>query len=219
MRPHLPPDFERRLAEAGGKNRYGGPNFRLGWSRDEKFRAGGVWPLDKYAGYRSVHTVTCTPHPPSVGYWMLMQWKPPEFYGGEPLYDFLHRDEETGLNTLGPYPHRGRYEIVARLNWTYMDEGRMTIEPWPINSIILRRLIPMVKMLMGESAAQKKKRNQMDTARAEKRKRDAVDAVMNEARSIHLLPSQIEDRIRLLEKQWSEYIKSGKRIQPGFARV
>lgn len=221
MRPHLPRRFERRLAEAGGRNRYGQPNFRLGWSRDERFRAGGVWPHDKYAGYRQVFTVTATPEPPAVGYWMLMMWRAPETFGGEALYNYLHRDEETGICTLGPYPHRGRYEIVARLNWTIMDQGTMKIEPWPLNSVIVERLIPICKQLLHESRDDKRKRQQMDIARAEKKQQQAVDAVVNEAKAAvkNLLPSQIEDRIRLLERQWSQQLKSGRRIDPGFARI
>lgn len=219
MRPYLPPEFEERLASAGGRNRYGQPNFRLGWSRDERFRAGGVWPHDKYAGYRNVFTVTCTPEPPASGYWMLMMWRGPEYYGGEAMYDYLHRDEQTGLCTLGPYPHRGRYEIVARLNWTYLDEGNMKIEPWPINSVIIERLVPICRKFLQESIAEKKQRSEMDRARTEQKRKAALDSMMHESRQRNLLPSQIEDRIRLMEKQWDEYIKRGKKAPSGFARI
>lgn len=210
-----PAHFQERVTRAGGLNRYGQPNFRLAWSQDEKFRAGGVWPHDHYAGYRNVYAANCAPVPPKDGYWMLMEWDGPETFGGEAMYFFLHRDETTGLCSLGPYPHKGRYKVAVKLIWTTVDDGVMTIEPWALNSRVVDMIIPVVLAGRKDSVERRRKFADAERQQTERKLSAQVEAVMKDAKRPLLLPSKIDDRIRLMEKQWVEFLRNPT-LRPGF---
>lgn len=214
-----PQHFQDRVTRAGGNNRYGGPNFRIAWSRTETFRAGGVWPHDHFAGYREVYAANCSPVPPKQGYWMLMEWKAPEDFGGEAVYRFLHRDDETGLCLTGPYPSRGRYEKAVPLIDTAFDNGKMILYPWPLNSRIVDRIIPLIKDAKTHSVRRRREFAAAEKAQVEKKLERNIEAVMKESKRPLLLPSQIDDRIRLLERQWSEWMKRPKFKQTGFQQA
>ena len=51
--------------------------------------------------------------------------------------------------------------------------------------------------------------------REEKEKDRKIDEI-NRDRKRNLLPSQIDDRVRLIQKQMSEMLKTFGRVQPGF---
>lgn len=218
MRAICPKAFQDRVTRAGGMNRYGEPNFRLAWSQTETQRAGGVWGYDHYAGYREVYLANGSVYPPKHGYWMLMEWDGPETFGGEAQYFFLHRDETTGLCTLGPYPHRGRYKIAVKLIWTTFDEGEMHIDPWPLNSSIVDMIIPVIMAGRKDSVERRKQFAAAEKIRSERKIDTAIEAARKDAKR-SLLPSQIEDRIRLMEPQWVKYLKSPKRLTQGIHQV
>ena len=213
-----PAEFQERITRAGGLNRYGEPNFKLVWSRSYTHRAGGVWTHDRYAGYREVYIANGSPIPPRDGYWILLEWTPPEQYVSETAWFFLHRDETTGLCSLGPFPHRGRYEIAVKLIWSSIDDGKLTIQPWTLNSAIVDRIIPVILAGRKDSIIRRREFAAAEKVRAERKAESAIEAVIHNAKR-KLLPSQIEDRIRLLEKQWSEYLANPVRFQRGIQQV
>jgi hypothetical protein len=219
VRNVCPPAFQQRIARAGGLNRYGGPNYRLAWSQAETQRAGGVWVHDRYAGYREVYVANGSPFPPRHGYWILMEWVPPEDFNGEAAYFFLHRDETTGLCTLGPYPHRGRYQIAVKLIWTTVDDGVMQIEPWPLNSAVIDMVIPVIMAGKRDSVQRRKQFAAAEKIRAERKMDAAIESLMNDAKRPLLLPGKIEDRIRLMEKQWSEYLAKQPKINRSVQQI
>lgn len=215
----VPGYMAERINRAGGLNRYGEPNFMLAWSQAEKIRSGGVWPQDHYAGYRDVYVANGSPYPPQDGYWMLMEWDPPEMFGSETLWWYLHRDETTGLAMLGPYPHKGRYKIALKLIWTSIDEGVMTIEPMALNSSLVDMIIPVVIAGRKDSPQRRKAFAVAEKAMAERRLNSSIESLMNSAKRPLLLPSQIDDRIRLMEKQWSSFLKNPRKLNRGIQMI
>jgi hypothetical protein len=219
MRPACPAEYQERITRAGGLNRYGEPNFKLAWSQSETQLAGGVWPHERYVGYRELFVATWSPYQPRQGYWMLMEWTSPEQYQGETFYHFINRDEATGLCVLGPYPHRGRYQIAVKLIWTTIDDGKMIIEPWSLNSTVIDRLMPVIMAGKRDSPQRRRQFAQTQRAQAQRKLDSAIDAVMNDAKRPLLLPSQIDDRIRLMEKQWAGYLKNKPAANRGFQQL
>src|SRR5476651_1623604 len=114
-----PQEFQDRLNEVGGLNRYDEPNFIIRWAQGGEdecyYRAGGAWHVEglpSFVGYRDLLVGGGTPS------WMLMQWQAPELYSTPELYYMQNKDEETGLQTLGEYPYSGRYTMLYNLRWT-----------------------------------------------------------------------------------------------------
>jgi hypothetical protein len=219
VNPVCPKQYQDRITRAGGVNRYGDPNFKLVWSQSETHRAGGVWPHDRYAGYREVYLANGSPYPPRQGYWLLLEWTPPEQYGSEAAYYFLHRDETTGLCSLGPYPHRGRYEVAVKLIWTSFEDNRLVIEPWPLNSTVIDRIIPVILAGRSDSVQRRKEFAEAERVRTERKMESQIESLMNDAKRPLVLPSQIDDRIRLMEKQWADYLKKKPAIQRGVQQI
>ena len=89
-----PRDVERRVARAGGLNRFGDPNFRVVW--------GGA-RLDALGFQRYAYS------PALLERWIIEVWRPPEAYGSR-------REWNESERSLGPFPSRGDYEILAALN-------------------------------------------------------------------------------------------------------
>ncbi len=210
--------FQRRVTRAGGKNRYGEPNYRLAWSQSETMRAGGVWPADRYIGYREVYVANGSPYPPRQGYWMLMEWKAPEDFGGEDQYFFLHRSDDTGLCTLGSYPHRGRYEVATKLIWSFFDNGRLLIEPWPLNSSVIDMILPTIVRAKKDSVKKRREFAAAERVRAERKLDAGIEALRKDAKRPLLLPEKIDDRIRLMEKQWAAFL-SNPTLRRGFQQA
>ncbi len=89
----VPRDVVRRVTRAGGLNRFGQPNFRVVW--------GGA-RIDPLGFQRYAYA----PH--LLERWIVELWRPPEAYGSRREWN---RNEET----LGPFPSRGEYELLASL--------------------------------------------------------------------------------------------------------
>jgi hypothetical protein len=220
MNCRCPEHFQERIARAGGRNRYGGANFKLAWSQTETMRAGGVWGEDKFAGYRNVFLANGSPYPPKHGYWMLLEWDGPETFGGEALWFYIHRDETTGLCSLGPYPHKGRYKIAVKLIWTTFGDGKMDIDPWPLNSAIVNFVIPVILKARKDSIQRRRQVAASDKAVAERKLDTALDALMKDSKRPMLLPSKIDDRIRLMEGQWGEWLRGHRpQLHRGFQQA
>lgn len=137
-----PPDYQGRITAAGGVNRYGEPNFKLVWGEAHKSRAGGYWEKEGGAiGYRDVY-LTDSPC------WLLLEWHSPEEYGTPISYYIENYDEGTGLQTLGEYPYKGRYEVLFTLRDTTMVNGKLVVNNMPLNAMLIDTVIPL--MIMGK---------------------------------------------------------------------
>src|SRR5690349_21586913 len=118
-----PEDFQDRLNQIGGFNRYDEPCFLVVWGQgghpECTYRAGGVWSVDEqyFHGYRDLLKTSGEPC------WSLLQWHDALEYGTPESYYVNNYDEGTGLQILGEYPYSGRYEILFNLRHKEMIPG------------------------------------------------------------------------------------------------
>jgi len=214
-RRECPEDYQRRLADAVGLNRHGSPNFKIAWGQTETFTAGGVWPHDHFFGYRQLMLSNASPSGRGQPCWMILEWHPPEDYGTDAEYYFHNRDDSTGLQTLGEYPYRGRYEVAFKLTSTEFRDGRLQVKHYHLDGMILDVLIPAIvegqRMTMKQRLRMLKQKEERD----EKAFDDRVDQIFANRKRNHL-PSQIDERVRLIQRQMGEMLKTFGRVQPGF---
>lgn len=144
----------------------------------------------------------------------VMEYRP--YVPGSPeMYYFQNRDDATGLQTLGEYPYKGRYEVAFKLVSQEFRDGKLWIVNYHLDGMVLDILIPAIvecqRMTMKE-------RLRAVRLMEEKRDRDMdrqIDAIYNDRRK-HVLPSVIADRERLIQKQMSYFLTKFGRVQPGF---
>ena len=73
---------------------------------------------------------------------MILEWHPPSDYETPGIYYFRNRDELTGLQILGEYPYRGRYEVAYKLSSAEYRNGRMEVQYYHLDGMVLDILIP-----------------------------------------------------------------------------
>lgn len=152
-RNRCPDEFQARITEIGGLNRYDEPNFRLIWGQTETYRAGGQWAGNgqvTFKGYRDLLIGMGEPC------WILQEWQAPEKYGTPESYYVFNFDDETGLQTLGEYPYSGRYETVLPLLWKGLVNGRLVIEHMRLSSLLIDLIVPIMIESAQLSAARKR---------------------------------------------------------------
>ena len=142
----VPEEFQERLNDVGGLNRYDEPNFLVVWGQGGDYRglyrAGGAWEVEgipSYIGYRwnlIGGGQSC---------WCLLQWHSPEEYGTPEFYYVQNWDENTGLQTLGEFPYSGRYQLLYSLNYVERRGDVLHTEIMPLNSYLLDTIIPVIK--------------------------------------------------------------------------
>lgn len=209
-----PESFQARLTQAVGVNQYGEPLYKIAWGQTETYTAGGVWPHDHFFGYRQLMLSNSSPSGRGMPCWMILEWHPPEDYDTDAVYYFRNRDETTGLQTLGEYPYRGRYEVAFRLISHEFHDGRMLIVPYHLDGVILDALIPVI--VEGRRMSMKERLRKIREWE-EKKEQDLdnkVDAIYRDSKR-RLLPSQVEDRVRLIQGQMSHYLRNFGRPAPG----
>ena len=217
-RRRCPEAYREMLTRHVGVNRYGEPNFRIEWGQTFTYTAGGLWPKphgDGYFGYRQLPLANSSFSGRGLPCWMILEWHPPEDYGSAAGYYYDNRDDLTGLQSLGEYPWKGRYEIAYRLHSQEFRSGRLEVVNYHLDGWILDMLIPAI--LEGQKMDTKRRLRML--READERQEAAQDKKLDDA--IHasrrkLLPSQIDDRVRLIQRQMSEMLKTFGRIQPGF---
>ena len=114
---HEPPKWlNERLAQVGGRNLYGQPNFRVVWGWSRLAWMGGKWEDRNAAGnlIRAVIEYRREPKYVPFNRWHLERWLPPEHYGSPELWqrDFTEVIDGISVQMLGPFPGCGEYEHV-----------------------------------------------------------------------------------------------------------
>jgi hypothetical protein len=110
----------RRLQIAGGRNRYGEPNYRAVWGWNRLGFIGGRWEdRDPQTGelLREVVELRREPKYHAVNRWHIERWCPPEMYGSPEDWraQTLEIEGAQAIPALGPYPSRGEYELAFTL--------------------------------------------------------------------------------------------------------
>lgn len=109
-----PPEVRTRVADAGGLNRLGGPNFRVVWGGARLTLIGGLWTDRDEHGNMIRESVELREVPKylPLDRWHVERWVPPEVYGSPE--EWYRQTAEVGKGirclALGPYPSRGEYE-------------------------------------------------------------------------------------------------------------
>jgi hypothetical protein len=164
-----PADVAERLRLVGGTNRFGEPMFRLVWGYDRIVPITGEWQefeqfvatlTDKIGdpekgippGFSQQRLITRlkssvieTRHVPKYmpgNCWHLEMWRPPEEYGSPENWGKLG-EEVIGtmtVDTAGPYPSRGEYELCYPLT----DNGTSHGRPIPLVTDIVLEIVRMI---------------------------------------------------------------------------
>lgn len=176
-----PPEVERRIAQAGGLNIFGEPNFVVRWGLSHLEWIGGLWEAkddgspDYKVEYRKV------PVWDPLDRWHLGRWMPPSFYGDD--YQWRQATEKTeGPYTyleLGPRPARGKYEHSLTIETT--DHGYVALTPKIVDWIVRR--VVRSKVLMQLDKKQNYLALKERVKRAEQGWDEFADAVLGEADS------------------------------------
>ncbi len=208
-RLRCPEHFQERITEAGGRNRYGDPMFKLAWAQTATMRQGGEWNNEDgyFVGYRDVYLGDGLPH------WMLLQWADA---GKSIELPFLPAQSDqgwyaenqcpkTGLQILGGYPYHGRYQIAMNLVAKWFDGGHLHIHPYPLDAEIVNMMVPVIKASLKVSLEAKLRfmrecREQDDAEYAK-----AVDDVWHGIRRKSTLAatSWLEDKQRAIERNFN----------------
>jgi len=113
-RHETPESVARRLANAGGLNRYGEANYRVVWGWNRLGWIGGKFEDRDEHGemVREVVELRREPKYAAVNRWHVERWVPPEAYGSprEWYAQTMERAQGRNVPALGPYPERGEYE-------------------------------------------------------------------------------------------------------------
>jgi hypothetical protein len=157
-----PAHIAKELELAGGKNPFGEPIFRVVWGYDRIVPIHGEWQefeqfvatlTDKKTGYsesrlctrlvRSVIETRMVPKYLPGNCWHLEMWRPAEEYGSPE--DWRKQGEEViqGLtvDTSGPYPERGEYELCYPLT----HNGTVDGEPIPLVGDVVADIAKMIR--------------------------------------------------------------------------
>ena len=216
-RRECPPEFQERLTRAVGLNRYGEPNFIIVWGQSFTYTAGGVWPKphgDGFFGYRQLMLSNSSPTGKGQPCWMILEWHPPEDYETPGMYYFRNRDDLTGLQVLGEYPYKGRYEVAFKLSSHEFRNGRLEFVNYHLDGMILDVLIPAIVEGQRMTMKQRLRRLRQIEEKQEKDHDKMVDDAIHASRR-KPLPSQVDDRVRLIQQQMSNMLKTFGRVQPG----
>lgn len=139
-----PAHVAKALELAGGKNRFGQPNFRVVWGYDRIVPMTGEWQefeqllatlRDKQTGYAESRPITRlkssvietrqVPKYLPANCWHLEMWRPPEEYGSPE--DWGKAGQEVvgclTIDTAGPYPAQGEYELCYPLTHDGTSHG------------------------------------------------------------------------------------------------
>jgi hypothetical protein len=114
-----PECVRRRLAAAGGTNRFGEANFRVVWGGARLGWIGGKWEDRDADGtlIRECISVRLEPKYVPLNRWHIERWCPAEMYGSPEEWNEATAETVDGhtVAALGPYPSRGEYEHVMTL--------------------------------------------------------------------------------------------------------
>lgn len=146
---------------------------------------------------------------------MILEWHPPEDYESPVVYYIRNRDETTGLQILGEYPYKGRYEVAFKLTSTEFSNGKLNVVNYHLDDMILDTLIPAIVEGQQMTVRDRLKYLRAKEEAEEKDKDAKMDEIIRYAGKRTMLPSQIEDRERLIQMQMGKLLKTFGRVQPG----
>lgn len=218
-----PKEFQVRVSDAGGLNRYGDPNFRIIWGQTETCIRGGYWEAQEgrpeFTGYLEVLEGFGEPC------WVLQMWKAPECFGTPAEYFMDNQDPHTGLQILGDYPWRGRYDTLNAFRSREFKNGQLHQESMPLNSVIIDLVIPIIQQ--AQTATQLMRYTALKDR--EDRKQSNLTRIIDDKRKDAKLSfngpvsyarqgcrtSLIDQKIMQLENDWKRLMRIAKLMPKG----
>lgn len=223
-----PQEFQDRLNEVGGFNRYDQPNFIIRWGQGGEpeclRRSGGSWHVEgqpSYTGYRDLLVGGGAPA------WMLMQWEDATVYGTPESYYIGNYDSETGMQDLGEYPYQGRYKLLYTLSWRDMSQGKMRVEAMPLNSYLIDTVVPIIMEAKEVSWLKTKEAMNMQKEKEDKADVDMIEDVMRDSSLAFKGPvsyarqgcrtSIIDKKVEEMTRQWNHMVTNAKALGRGLS--
>ena len=224
-----PEEFQDRLTEIGGVNRYDEPNFLLVWSQgggeQSTYRAGGAWNVEGLPSFRGYRDLLVGGGVPC---WALLQWHDASEYGTPEMYYVHNLDEETQLQTLGEFPYSGRYQMLYNLRWSEMRNGHMHFEMMPLNTFLLETVVPIItaakdiswektKAVMDDL---KEREDQVDVARIEDVMRGTALPFKGAAVSYQkqgCRTALVDKKIEAMQRNWNRMMTTANRLGRGLS--
>lgn len=220
-RNYPPEEFQEYLTRLGGIGKYDQPMFKLAWAQTETRVAGGKWSVDEATvmGYRNL--LTCSGEP----CWAILQYHSPEEYGSPEGYYVSNYDEETGLQLLGEYPYSGRYEVLYHLRWNEMEDNKLQLHSFPLETWILDMIVPIV-IAAKDVSLEKRKAAYLDA-----RQRDEDEKTAGIERHLQdknipftgavsfgrqgIRSTVIDQKALLLQREWANLQAAARKFRPG----
>ncbi|HEV2446405.1 MAG TPA: hypothetical protein VGS58_10800 [Candidatus Sulfopaludibacter sp.] len=165
-----PASIERRIARAGGTNRFGEPNFRVVWGGSRLTWIGGRW-TDRDAhgnALRESIELRQVPKYAPLDRWHIERWTPPEAYGSPESWYRQTMEVEDGqrIPALGPYPSRGEYEHCFTLESAAGEFIPLTPSAcdWIIRAVEWSRRLPRQSRRLAIASRESRRARQFDAA-------------------------------------------------------
>jgi len=204
MIPPVPHRLIKRVTERGGLAPNGLPNFRIIRGCDRFTWIGGKWNhhdesgnvTGSHIGLERVHK-----HPESKDRYLLEVLCPPENYGSELVWETMFTEYIDGIRveTMGPFPREGEYELVKVIEREYRDSKGVT---WKKEFV---PLTPTICDAIVDTAI----RNRDLPERIKKEAKRAMFAEQEKAEDQKLC-----DKIRKIEEARPEWAKNEHVIMP-----
>src|SRR5579862_8169129 len=162
--------IQRRIARAGGANRYGEPNFRAVWGRSRLTWIGGRWTDHDAHGNatREIIELRRVPKYFPLDRWHIERWTPPESYGSPDSWyrETVEVEDGRRIPALGPYPSRGEYEHCFTLETAAGEFLPLTPAAcdWIIRAIEWSRTRPRESRRAALNARESRRTRQFDAA-------------------------------------------------------
>lgn len=223
-----PEEFQERLNEVGGFNRYDQPNFIVRWGQGGEpecmYRSGGSWHVEgepSFTGYRDLLVGGGTPC------WMLMQWEDAVVYGTPESYYISNYDEDTNMQDLGEYPYQGKYKLLYNLCWRDFSQGKMRIEAMPLNSFLIDTVVPIIIAAKDISLEKTAEALRLQKERDDKADLDMIEDAMRDASLAFKGPvsyarqgcrtSIIDKKVEEMTRHWNKMVTNAKSLGRGLS--
>lgn len=223
-----PEEFQQRLNEVGGFNRYDQPNFIVRWGQGGEpeclYRSGGSWHVEgqpSFTGYRDLLIGGGTPC------WMLLQWQDAIVYGTPESYYVSNYDEETNLQDLGEYPYQGKYKLLYNLCWRDMKNGKMKIEAMPLNSYLIDTVVPIIIAAKDISFARTREAMRLQKEKEDKDQLNRIEDVLRDSSMAFKGPvsyarqgcrtSIIDRKVEEMTRNWNRMVTNARSLGRGLS--
>jgi hypothetical protein len=135
-RRECPREYQEQVTAIGGKNRYGGPNFKIVWGQNEVDLAYGVDANGKRGQFQILKHG-------GIPAWFVDVWKAPECLGTPETWYQLTWDWQADAPAIGPYPERGLYFPASfNLFTRRVENNTLIIDAMPLTHWIIDLIIP-----------------------------------------------------------------------------